>query len=377
MRGALTNSGRIGILCCLLRFSPVSVVSFVSSPPLSQSANFKSSAAYYRREPLAGRIGQTPAVETIHFRGKSRAARGGATNSCGCWRGEAGDILQRRRANPNQRQRFVRSGGPLASSRQDEFISGEIESREEFEAWRAAAAEARGASGGEGSSPGDAAAVPTASVTIEQVYSARASPPGIDWGSLLHTVLDQLLFLAFFAWLATSTIRAQVRSLFLLKASAVAWGALAAVPMFVYGLFLDTRHWPWLETPRTPSARGDERGDFFGRTRQVAKVTAVSIPLAVLVGFCEECVYRGFFPLLLASKTRLPLAATVGLSAVFCGARHAGTLSDGIDAAVLGVYVHCLLLSTGSILVPIVAHAVFDAVLLVAEHVDESRPQKA
>jgi len=53
-------------------------------------------------------------------------------------------------------------------------------------------------------------------------------------------------------------------------------------------------------------------------------------------------------------------------------ARHAGTLGSGIDAAVLGVYVHCLLLSTGSILVPIVAHAVFDAILFVAEHVSVS-----
>lgn len=57
-------------------------------------------------------------------------------------------------------------------------------------------------------------------------------------------------------------------------------------------------------------------------------------------------------------------------------ARHAGTLGSGIDAAVLGVYVHCLLLSTGNILVPIVAHAVFDAILFVAEHVHVSAAQK-
>lgn len=53
-------------------------------------------------------------------------------------------------------------------------------------------------------------------------------------------------------------------------------------------------------------------------------------------------------------------------------ARHAGTLGSGFDAAVLGMYVHCLLLSTGSMLVPIVAHAVFDAILFVAEHVNVS-----
>lgn len=80
-------------------------------------------------------------------------------------------------------------------------MSGEIQSREEFEAWRAAAAEARRGSS-DGSSPGDAA-VPAAAVPIEQVYSAGASPPGIRWVSLFLTVLDQLLFLGFFAWLAT------------------------------------------------------------------------------------------------------------------------------------------------------------------------------
>ena len=51
-------------------------------------------------------------------------------------------------------------------------------------------------------------------------------------------------------------------------------------------------------------------------------------------------------------------------------ARHAGTLGSGVDAAVLGVYVHCLLLSTENILVPIVAHAVFDAILFVAGHLN-------
>ncbi len=55
--------------------------------------------------------------------------------------------------------------------------------------------------------------------------------------------------------------------------------------------------------------------------KQVAKVTAVSIPLALLIGFSEECVYRGFFPLLLAAKTGLPLSAIVGISASFCGVR--------------------------------------------------------
>lgn len=86
-------------------------------------------------------------------------------------------------------------------------MSGEVQSREEFEAWRAAAAEAHAASSGGGGSPGDDEAVPAAEVAIEQVYSARASPPGVDWSSLFLTISDQLLFLGFFAWLATPAMR--------------------------------------------------------------------------------------------------------------------------------------------------------------------------
>lgn len=56
--------------------------------------------------------------------------------------------------------------------------------------------------------------------------------------------------------------------------------------------------------------------------KQVVRVSAVSIPLAVLIGFSEECVYRGFLPLILAAKTRLPLIAIVGIPAVCCGVRR-------------------------------------------------------
>ncbi len=81
-------------------------------------------------------------------------------------------------------------------------MSGEVQSREEFEAWSAAAGEARAAGSAGNHAGGRAGAVP-----IEQVHSARASPLGIHWVSLFQTVLDQLLFLGFFAWLATPTIR--------------------------------------------------------------------------------------------------------------------------------------------------------------------------
>lgn len=63
-------------------------------------------------------------------------------------------------------------------------------------------------------------------------------------------------------------------------------------------------------------------------------MTALSIPLALLIGFSEECVYRGFFPLLLAAKTGLPLSAIVGISATFCGVRLLPVVST---TAVVGI----------------------------------------
>ncbi|CAN0016402.1 unnamed protein product, partial [Scytosiphon promiscuus] len=300
-------------------------------------------------------------------------------------RAEAGGLrCCSRRTQKANRARLAHQGHRTSSPRSlrgclflwppEDFVSGEVTSREEFEAWSAAAAAAAEAAAAEDGSgcvrgAGGFTGGPTAAVPIEQVYSARASPSGISWVLIVQTVLDQLLFLGFFAWLATPAIRTQLRSLFVVTFSGAALGALGAVPMFVYGLHLGTRHWPWLKTSKAASVPR-ERVKLFGRRRQVARVAAVSASLALLVGFCEECVYRGLVPLLLAAKTGLPLAAIVGISAIFCGARHAGTLGSAFDAAVLGIYVHCILLLTGNLLVPIIAHAVFDGILFIAEHVE-------
>lgn len=53
--------------------------------------------------------------------------------------------------------------------------------------------------------------------------------------------------------------------------------------------------------------------------KQMAKVTGIVIPLSMLVGFCEECAFRGFLPLILAAKTGLPLPAVVLLSGIIFG----------------------------------------------------------
>lgn len=46
---------------------------------------------------------------------------------------------------------------------------------------------------------------------------------------------------------------------------------------------------------------------------------AIVIPLATLIGFAEECTFRGYLPLVLAAKTGLPSAAVIGISGVIFG----------------------------------------------------------
>ncbi|CAM9548887.1 unnamed protein product [Ectocarpus sp. 8 AP-2014] len=373
------------ILCCMLCFLPV--LSFVPSP-LTRRILWTSPGPTAAAGGLAlstggvsnGRVcnDQLPSIQATGFRSQpTRVATRQETASFGCLRRDSQERGLCARAT-KQRGWSPRSnslrGGQL-NSRQNEFVSGETLSREEFEAWSAAAAAAAAANPtGDGCRTGAYDA--TTSVCVEEVYSSRASPAGINWVSILLSVVDQVLFLGFFAWLATPAIREQLRSSFVLSFPGIGLGAAGAVPMFVYGLYLGTQNWPWLKRREQKAAADNEELNLFGGRRQVARVAVVSVPLAMLVALCEECVYRGLVPLLLVAKTGLPVAAVVGISAVFCGARHAGTLGSAIDAAVLGVYVHCLLLSTRSILVPVVAHAVFDAILFVVGHLKETaRPQ--
>lgn len=50
--------------------------------------------------------------------------------------------------------------------------------------------------------------------------------------------------------------------------------------MFVYGLYFGTRHWPWLGTRGTDSARGNKQLSLFGRERQVGAILfAAEIPI--------------------------------------------------------------------------------------------------
>ena len=84
------------------------------------------------------------------------------------------------------------------------------------------------------------------------------------------------------------------------------------------------------------------------------------ILLAAFVGFCEELLFRGFLqPWLERSSSRT--TALVASNVIF-GLLHAVTLFYALLAGLLGAFLGWLLDATGSrrLLVPIVAHAVYD-----------------
>eukprot|EP00752_Nemacystus_decipiens_P001536 g1505.t2 len=207
--------------------------------------------------------------------------------------------------------------------------------------------------------------------------AVAAVGPGVSWATLAAVVASQVAFVGLFGWISSSTIRQQVFSSFSASPEAAALGVVGMLPLLAYGLALDLRkdHWDWVR--KIDEATSEVALQLFGSERQVAKVTAVVIPLAILIGFCEECAFRGLLPLFIAAKTGLPTAAVVALSGVIFGSLHAATLAYFVTATVSGVFFHGLLLFSGNIFVPIVAHAVYDAIALVRYHVKvTSRKQK-
>jgi membrane protease YdiL (CAAX protease family) len=89
--------------------------------------------------------------------------------------------------------------------------------------------------------------------------------------------------------------------------------------------------------------------------------------LAPTIGFCEEVLYRGYLLLELPQWLgRYGTTWALGLSAVAFGFLHASRgRSIVLTTALMGVLLSCPLIYSGSLYPSIVAHAVYDAVVLV------------
>ncbi|CAM9419980.1 unnamed protein product [Ectocarpus sp. 4 AP-2014] len=319
------------MLCCLTCSLPG--LSFVVSPPIRCN----------------------PRASLNHF-GTRRQRRASRARGGGCF--------LRQRAGIGSRRRFRRWDWAIrtknlsrdaASDQEDDVLS-----FEEFEKALLLAAPSRG-----GLNRGADGAV-----------DSPGPPTGIKWRLLVEDILVQPLFFGIFAMLAKPAIRGQVKSSLSVTLHGACVGMLWSLPLFVYGIFLETRRdWGWVRTAQATTERAVL--NLYGSKRQVTKVAAVSIPLSMLVSASEECGFRGFLPLILATHTSLPTAAIVVLSGIFCGVLHAVSLAYFLNATLNGIFFHCLLLSTGNIFVPMVAHAVHNAFALVHCHIKTSGGEPA
>jgi membrane protease YdiL (CAAX protease family) len=136
---------------------------------------------------------------------------------------------------------------------------------------------------------------------------------------------------------------------------AVLLGVLASFPLLA-GL------WWTLRTRSKPIKRlvqvvQDQLGPLVA-SRSPAELALV----AALAGLAEEVLFRGVMQGELAR--RLPGSVALVLTSVAFGLAHFVTLSYAILAALAGLYLGAVYWTQGNLLIPIVAHALYDLVAL-------------
>jgi hypothetical protein len=135
----------------------------------------------------------------------------------------------------------------------------------------------------------------------------------------------------------------------------LAWGIAATAPLLL-GLV-------WcLRTTLAPVARLVQVAE-----QRIAPLFAGSGPLALALvalfaGLGEETLFRGVIQPALA--THLPVWAALAATATLFGLAHWITPTYALLAGIVGAYLGGLLLVSGNLLVPIVAHALYDLVAL-------------
>lgn len=88
----------------------------------------------------------------------------------------------------------------------------------------------------------------------------------------------------------------------------------------------------------------------------------VLVVVALLAGLSEEALFRGVLQTALVAH--LPLLAAVAVTAVLFGVAHWITPTYALLAGIVGAYLGALFVLSGNLLVPVVAHALYDVVAL-------------
>ncbi|MFH1266819.1 MAG: CPBP family intramembrane glutamic endopeptidase, partial [Planctomycetota bacterium] len=141
---------------------------------------------------------------------------------------------------------------------------------------------------------------------------------------------------------------------------AAIWGTAAGLPMLV--LLLATARvpvWPFSDLLRVV----DELLVPLFRGCRVVDLAVIS----ALAGWGEELLFRGVIQEAVAGWAGGPWGVWVGLAvaSVLFGLAHAITVSYFLLAALMGLYLGGLWIASDNLLVPIMAHAVYDFLALV------------
>jgi uncharacterized protein len=142
---------------------------------------------------------------------------------------------------------------------------------------------------------------------------------------------------------------------FYLSGTAVVAGVLASVP-----LLLGLR---WTLSTSFPPVRRlvevvqDQLGPLIAR-RSSLELAA----LATLAGLAEEILFRGVVQVAIARV--VPEVAALVLASIAFGLAHFITRAYALLAGIAGLYLGTLFLAQGNLLVPVVAHALYDFIAL-------------
>ncbi len=161
-----------------------------------------------------------------------------------------------------------------------------------------------------------------------------------------------LLIAALLAWMLKTPWWEQLK----ITPAAVGLGVAACVPLLA--LLWGCRSLPFAPLVRLNQLVDQQLTPLF-RQATLAELALVS----ALAGAGEECLFRGVLQVWLTRL--LGSAAAVVLTSLAFGAAHALSAAYFVLAASISVYLAVLLIESENLLVPIIAHALYDFLALV------------
>jgi membrane protease YdiL (CAAX protease family) len=157
------------------------------------------------------------------------------------------------------------------------------------------------------------------------------------------------------AWLVGEIVERPALAAFQWDWQAVVWGLAAAAPML--GLMFVGMRLPFEPIQRLRKfSEGVVAPMFAGSS------WSDLLLVSVLAGVGEEMMFRGVMQHAVTTATGAPFGVWTGLAvgSVTFGLAHSASRTYAILAGVIGLYLGGLLLLTGNLLAPIVAHAAYD-----------------